>query len=1001
MAIYNNTHLDTLSVIFIVGICIRLGEVQSFKPHHRPQLPGNDITEMEVINRYVSLQLYHSLGLPNRHTTSAIHLHGTVINTLHQMWFDTARVLEACSRQHACLCFHSQCDQLHTKDTIIPCGSICESSQESLESIREIGVPFGLRLNITLLHMMGHAYTRECFVTESLTLTELSEEGAEGTEHVLCGKSPIQNFYSTTSRVRVTWSSNLAQREASFCLIYEAISVDHVILLEKANMKDMSPVKVCRRYPGRNCMYPKRLLLQLYEVQNNLFNALGPSHLFVQGDTWVYTWSFSGNVLKTPTVEIKSFRCNFLRSQKYTNNPVNRLKVTDGPFSGRDPYFFSGLFAILSIQRCGQRLKEKNFTSSIGDITVQAIWNSWQKFRVIINFSLLLDLPCPSVDFCSLEKREISTQEPISIFSTNHSSQARFLISINQETNGFIELRDMVFRYDGLGHLFCATGGIFIFELEPMSLVTKICTLWTADIWSKSEKTQGVNSLYFNDKPVLIVIKSYKNAGWGYVMGSVQMSRYPGFQNLIFRAKFNARYQYDLSRWYVVDRQVHIKHLALVNNSESHLILQESVLDEDESWHSNWKYGIFASTKLNIDSMSMVTITGCFDLSGNVSVNHRKHQGKASRVGFRLYSFGRLYIHSTLIDTLTLAENRSCFSFHQAFTDPDWSVLIDTVSFLFGLKLTVFVERIDPSDFDCSSSMLTGQEMLRFNGEMPAFIPSLPCGTMRFPQKQTFKLYYGVLSKPYSTADCCYMKLWAKVPNTFYYVVLESIGVAEGYVSERLNTKLKTYRWIPSQSNGTLRRNKADIDTLEIHFTGKITVVTFSFELEIRGFGNRNSIRDVLNLAFRHFYLSEPTKPWSYQQRQSPRRGETCVDVVESCYKTFWFGTSDCGNAIKACTAIGMHMLTLNTEIEWTFIQSWYQDYLLASEYLSQTQLFFLGIEILSVSINIDVLEPYICSVQQKCCSYETIYCISRNCFLLILNLRIQCSCFEQRTIIW
>ena len=960
---------------------MNLGDTRRNKPYHRSQLTGNDVTETELISRYVSLQLYYCLDLQYRHRIdqTETYLHSILLSTLHQMWFDTSGVLGACSRRHACSCLHSQCGQSHPNDTIIPCGRIVQKSRGSLETVWEIRVPFGLRVNITLLHMTGHAYTRECLVTESLTLTELSEKGAERKEHVVCGRSPIQNFYSTTRQVRVTWFSNTDhESEASFCLMYQAISPSHVILLDKADMKDMRPVEVCRTDPTRNCIYPRRLRLKLCELQNQTCDALRPSALFVHGHTWVYTWSFSGHVLQTPTVEIKSFWCDFKLPLKNTNNAVNRLQVTDGPFFVRDPYFFSGMFAILGIQHCGQLLKQKNFTSSIGDITIQAIWNSWQKFVVKIKFSLLA-LPCPSLEFCSLEKREISTQEPISIFSTNHSSQTRVLLSLNRKSDGFIELRDMAFHYDGLGHLLCATGGIFIFELEPMSLVTKICTLWTADIWSRSKKTQGVNSLYFNDKPVLIVIKSYKDAGWGYIVGSVQISKYPGFQNFIFRAKSNARYQYDLSQWYIVERQVDVKHLALVNHSASHIILQEAVLDEDESWHSNWKYGIVVSNKLNVNAeMSMVTISGCFDLPSSVSVNLRRkrHHFKPTCLSMRLYSMGK-YIHSTPIDPRKPAENRSCFTFDQPFTDFSWSLLIDTVCFLFGLKLTVVVKRIGFSDLDCSSSVLTKQEMLRFTGEMPAFLPSLPCGTMTFLGTQQFRLYLGVLSKPSSRSDCCYMKLWARAYKRLYYLVMESIALTEEYVSDRLDYKLKTYKWIPSQSPSTLRGNISDKNgVFEIHFTGSSTLVAFVFEVEIRPSRRLNYSISVLNLTFHHFFLSETMKPWSYQQqRQRPMKGEIgfCVDVIGTCYKAFLPKKSDWETADNACTAIGMHMLTLNTEIEWKFIRFWYQENLMTLRKLSQTQLFFLGIEFLPVSINMHVVcaKDLLQSCKNASCGYS------------------------------
>ncbi len=430
------------------------------------------LSQVEVVSRYVSILVHHTLTWKNQNALGLqdLFIKSSVTNQLRSFWLEVSTVIQRCSSRYACKCISSHCARSHT---IVPCGSLFQSSKGQFQTSHELRVPFGFHINITLLYILGHAYTRDCYVTQSLTVTEIVGNGRENVENTICGKTPVQNFYSTTSRVRITWYSRIPyETESGYCLIYDAVALGQVNLIDTTHNTKMQVRQICELHPNKCERF-------------HLLSLRGPplSFAVIHGEKWIFVWSFVGDVLKTPTVKIHSFRCGRLRSLFPSASRLSRLEVTDGPVSVHDNHFMPILFLSVLSQSCKDPLSKESFTGSIGDITVRAIWNSWQRYEVKISFHLA-NLTCLSHQACSQEQRQISKQESISVFSSNRTSQNRLLVAVEDGAKEFIELRDMIFHYDGLGHLPCVTGGIFIYELNPVSLVTRICSLWTSVIWS-------------------------------------------------------------------------------------------------------------------------------------------------------------------------------------------------------------------------------------------------------------------------------------------------------------------------------------------------------------------------------------------------------------------------------------------------------------------------------------------------------------------------------------
>ncbi len=955
--------------IAIAGVTITLslpekyvGRVSSRGNHQLPACTHSQgstpITQAIVISRYISVLLYHPLAREKLGKQSTLGSLSTVKNALALLWKASSTVMRTCNWKYACICDKGECTRSHN---ITPCGSIFHISRGAVDASYHIVVPFGLHVNITVLYMKGHMYTEDCHVTQRLTIAELSTEGQEMMVYTICGKTPVQNFYMATNRVRVRLLSKISYESAAlFCLIYQATAIKHALLIDAAIISNMSPNEICRSCSNK-CVRPNHL-----KLGGPILNGT-----FVYGHTWIYTWAFVGDSLKTPNVDIQRFDCDS-KSGGLLNS---RLRIIDGPFSVYDQHFSSGLFTFLLDQGCGHSLLQKSFTGSIGDLVLQAIWNSLQTFELKFNYHLV-DIRCPA-KFCTLHKYRLSNHEPLRITATsvNQTSQTRLLITLDSSQNKFIELREAVFHYDGLGHLRCAIGGIYIYELDSVSLITRICSPWTSVIWSRTGKRWGTNSLHFGKGPLLILMRSYRNTGSGYVSGTVQWSDCKGIVNsLLTNSEHNTIKPQGVLQYSTYSK------MASFTLRKPCTVIRESRVDERGSWTSQEKVGMVFKVKRKAMELSVVELRGCFDLPQYVNVYHEVYDDQFYKylpdkyvpcTKVRLYKEKEMVI-SAPIYVREYAENRSCFRLEQAFTEEYWGLGFDLSCFLLGLKLTVDVRAINVTGLNCSSSKFLQQPLLNFREEVIAFASSLPCGSMEFYGKQSN--YEFRLSKPIVLFKCCYLKVKATASKRFFNLAVKEISYSEGYtyldvqdsehsIQSLSYIGLKSYSWkfgpTSYSSKGPRFRNESFIyraghpgndKVMQRHYTVDTSIWTPSFIISLSPLGISEQ-GEYLKISFRHFSIGRPTSQWPFSKKHRLRWKEPfCIDLVRSCYKAHKLVSSSWKSANELCAREGLHLLSINKEIEWYLVRYWFSKDFTTANKLRKTQLIFLGAQIHSVS---------------------------------------------------
>ncbi len=892
-----------------------------------------------MIHGYISGHLYRSLLGLNRFGYELM----TVAGTFSELFLNTMEVVQLCSPERACECNSTRCSSAHH---FIPCGSISERYSGDFQGYSKITVPRWFYVNITVLYLESHRYGVDCFLSETLKFSYRNPTHAE----MLCGNQPLQNYYLMTSSLRVMWFSkdHAYDTKPAYCLVYQAMAQKHVLVAPKLDAWDIYTENACEHYP-EECFDAKHFIT-------------GPSFngLYAYGNLWVFTWHVSGEVLKTPTVTLNTLSCGIQPTEKPSDAFRSHIQVIDGPFSPHDQHFLANLFSRIVDHSCDIPMKKRRFSGSNGDITVQVMWYNQQKFKVTIIFSFT-DLECQtSATLCSLQKVNITKPEIISGTSPNHTSQTRFLISLTNPNDGFIGFLTMTFHYDGLGHLPCITGGIFIYELgKRPSLVARICTLWASAVWSSNNKEGSVDKIHFSNRPILLVIKSYRNTGTGSFHGRVQLSKCEGLLNPL---PITRRFKFIYNRTKMRTSRTYSASIADIDYYKNCVVIQEVLLDQFVAWEDINVYKIRfrkarKNTKLGCLQLPRAYLSGCFDLPKKVNTNVDLWMAKKPvKCPDLKLVFGKDHKYATTFMTSKpMILERGCFEYDQAPTAEEWSLEINTACLLYGLKLTVVFQGERRNNLDCRDPRLIQKWLSSqsFQGENVAVVPPVPCGDMLLSaETHTYEVIF--LQMFASTGLCCYLKVSIQATPAFFDKVVQYIdlfempGAACNTVKGRamLDIIYRSYGWTYEKFPTTWSSNSSRINSHGsngIHISLTSNNMVFETHAEI-AIDRRSEANDhSFNLSFH--YLSLLDDPVQSAFASLTLRNKFCVDAVRTCYKAVELEESSWSTATEACEDMGLTLFTVNTEVEWNLLQHWFVRDVASMATLRKVLLVFLGLK--------------------------------------------------------
>ena len=179
-----------------------------------------------------------------------------------RLFLEINAVLHKCSTKYAC-----DCDQNKCVGSAIPCGSIFERSAGRVYSRSVIRVPKSFSINVTLLDFKSGIHAKQCII-EQLIIRHDEKRLTE-----ICGRRQLESYYFPTHNASVIWHNRLSyDEEASYCLIYEAISKDYAVLVEKKTpFPVLQPGDVCKELP-RDC--PGTQIIDIRGPLRDLLNSI-------------------------------------------------------------------------------------------------------------------------------------------------------------------------------------------------------------------------------------------------------------------------------------------------------------------------------------------------------------------------------------------------------------------------------------------------------------------------------------------------------------------------------------------------------------------------------------------------------------------------------------------------------------------------------------------------------------------------------------------------------
>ncbi len=440
-----------------------------------------------------------------------------------------------------------------------PCGTLVISSNmtklaENPVVHLDVTLPPYLEFNFTIWKIISKRdplAKPKCRNAPHLKVLERDSYGFKMRSR-LCGNTPIQTIVSAVQTVRVTWNSAFPYEEdTSVCLSYQATSTGYARQYTPAY-----PLSFLANYlkdefidRGYNVGVFSRFDY-IAILRHNIWNiskVLKPFVTYIfdknmlsrysTGGVLHRVWSITGSVYYVPQFALVNFSC-----AADMGNSIERptLKIFDHPLAQYDPIWLVQSYMIGSPISCNTTVPSLLYNSSIGDLTLQL--TAADNYAQIFGKVRYIAMSCPG-NYCEMTVKNVSASKGKRFSMTSHGMtshagriQQRILIARSAHETGFTAISNFSVRIHGLTHMPCYYGGLFIYELEPLTLIAKICTPWVANAWYYAvRRSGGTNGLFFNTRPILFVIKSYGEKLSVQLEGYTTISRCSGIVNAAFR----------------------------------------------------------------------------------------------------------------------------------------------------------------------------------------------------------------------------------------------------------------------------------------------------------------------------------------------------------------------------------------------------------------------------------------------------------------------------------
>ncbi len=700
---------------------------------------------------------------------------------------------------------------------------------------------------------------------------------------------------------------------------------------------------------------------------------------YFTGDVLQRVWSITGNVYYVPQFELLRFSCATINGNS-SKRPT--LEIFDHPMARYDVIEQIQRYVIEPVITCYTTLPSPLYNSSIGDLSLllSTAVSDYTRIYGVIHY---VELTCPG-SYCQNTVKNVSASKGYRFSLTSHRGiiQERLLIERSYNETGFIAISNFSVRIHGLTHMPCHFGGLFIYELEPLTLVAKICTPWVAKAWQRAVKRiNGTNGIRFNTKPVLFVLKSYEDKLTVQLKGFATISQCPGVVNAAFR---------DTTPIIQVSHIGEIMWLRTHRHAVRHAggCFQLSHILTDANY-------------LTGNQIILLMIYASGDARGNVA-NHtieaslnadteRSLNTELVRSGFQNSSVVfRADWRSTRVPSCRIFDIDLGLLDANPFTSNEsyvlsllpgrraYSIGFSAQCFVLGLNTVITMEYVPSPTHPCAQSedvkrnVRTNTPGLSSDNILVTF-PSLICGNIhpfyQSPARSLTTLL--VFNNPSFKSVCCVLDLDIDVAKedvpmlrsvmilehywfvTFFLTINRlpllgktiDLGLMKRYINldlytmfhrERLSTlETNYYKLDPIMNYWTCRPspdcNRSEIlsqlnENSSVHVTGQPwsvnTMTAGSAVLQIDTGNIDDTLHPMMNISFRfrEWYSAVSTSPFPRFDRNPTWEYSYCHTAYGTCFEFYRKQISSWLEAEQFCQSEGMMLLSTPTNYEWEII---------------------------------------------------------------------------------
>ncbi len=785
------------------------------------------------------------------------------------------------------------------------------ATHQAMETV--LTFPLNLVLNFTLYQLNSLVVPNlpGCMYVSKLILKDTDLEQKEGLNIQLCGIIPPHNIFSKTNQVTIIWQTRGLHPElASFILSYQPIIQGYAEAYLPSTEEDYNAAKY------RNAA---KRLLQEDKTRVVELNINKSACLFHGGKTNVQIWWTMQSIFNLPHFVINDFSCMGTDLKERT-----RLSIYDRLVSCVLPYAVEIDSYQMETLHCSNKISQRILQSTMGDLTVQLT----KKIHDIVQFNGTVTyaaMLCPGI-YCEQSLYNISQDEEMQFLlsTANKTAQKRLLVSRDQHESGYIMLSNISLRFDGYTLLPCIYGGIFIFESNPLSLVAKICTSWTSQIWDGAvEHGDGSRRLHFSGSPVLLLVKSYSFQSGGYIRGVASLSPCAGLINLDLRIHG----MYDVSgRGYVEKKwgqffspglDIITTLRVFVRHNNGCLLLQN--LAADDMGFPQYRYNMHMYLTSEIDT---VIVDHTFGLSVQPSI---------AEVVLRSFYIPRIYI------PVICSFGSRDYNFEAVYSSqPFWIrkrpsrathfLFLQGQCSLFGGIVAVMMSFADPIPPRCQSPLeLALWYTLRFD-RMVYTLPLVPCGTFSLMRKIPYRRHIATFSmnRPYNSSFCCLLQIRV-IADSVFYSSIKNLRLVSNFWLDGVS-------WIPFwkvPEHNRIHRSRAESGfqytstNRNLNLLGRTWKINCLFDecaviVEVSRLFSTFSYEPLMNMSFNFTFL-ESMHQWINNTKQSRNitNHSFCSVATEKCYTFFQKTQASWEMGSAFCISKGMVLLNAPSDFEW------------------------------------------------------------------------------------